>query len=60
MDNFIAWLGVVFKYSCKIVAYLGGFGVLLFLVVIGVVGMWGFLACVWEEIKMEVHKDESK
>lgn len=60
MDNFLNWLGVVFKYCLALVGYLGAFGALIFITVIGIVGMWGFLASVWEEIKMEIHKDESK
>lgn len=56
MDNFIAQLGVVLKYCVAIVGYLGAFGALIFITVIGAVGMWGFLDSVWEEIKMEMHK----
>ena len=60
MDNFLNWLWMVLKYTCAIVAYLGAFGAILCLVVIGIMGVWGVLACAWEEIKMEIHKDESK
>lgn len=59
MDNFIAWLGVVFEYTVKLVGYALWFGAIFFIVVIGIVGMWGFLDSIWEEIKMEVHKWEN-